>query len=411
MKVLHLSYWDNSGGAARAAYRLHGALSHANVESRMLVAVKQSHDPSVYIWPLPTRRAPNVLLQSLRRRIESYRQAKRFDGKTPNTCFSECNAIFRAEQIQDQVDWADVVNLHWVTNLVDWPTTLPRLAQRKPLVWTLHDMNPFSGIWHYRPDVNELSDGLRRWDQKVSSIKQKALGAVGDGGLVAVAPSKWIAEQMGQSATMGRFRVVVIPGGVDVDIFKPINQLLARKIFNIPEGAGVLGFIADRGSDPHKGYHLLREVLGELREKRSLYLLTVGKNYTPVEGIPFNNLGRVENDAVLALFYSALDIFVCPSLQDNLPNTVPESLACGTPVVAFPIGGLPDMVRPGVTGWLCDSVSAASLRETLAYALIDPTLLRLRETCRLIACKEYATSTQADAYRRLYETKLGIFGN
>ncbi|MEH6518298.1 MAG: glycosyltransferase [Halioglobus sp.] len=203
------------------------------------------------------------------------------------------------------------------------------------------------------------------------------------------------------------FPVVNIPYGVDSVAFAPRDKLHLRKICDIPEDSHVVGFVADHLSDPRKGVRELIQALKCLGTTGGIHLLSVGRGaeVIDIEGIPHTHLGVLSSDLLLSHFYSACDLFACPSLQDNLPNTVLESMACGTPVVGFNVGGMPDMVRPSISGTLCELGDIDALAHAIE-SLIENSddLDELGRTCRVLVEAEYTLETQALRYMSMYQS-------
>jgi glycosyltransferase involved in cell wall biosynthesis len=203
--------------------------------------------------------------------------------------------------------------------------------------------------------------------------------------------------------------VDIIPNGINLEDFRPIDKLLARDLIGIPPSARVVLFVCDWMNNRRKGMTLLMECLAQINPHEELLLLSVGQGNVPAShGIKHLALGHIKGDRFLSLIYSAADLFVIPSLQDNLPNTVLEALACGTPVVGFDTGGIPDMVRPGVTGILVAPGSSTALKNAILDLINDgDALKKMALNCRKIAEEEYSLENQARAYIRLYEQVLG----
>src|ERR1019366_4607030 len=200
----------------------------------------------------------------------------------------------------------------------------------------------------------------------------------------------------------------VIPNGLDVEAFAPRNRAFARDTLGLPQQAKVLLFAAHTVSERRKGFSLLVEALAGLREDPNLFLLAVG-GYSAVEqiGIPCCPLGYISNERLLSIVYSAADLCVVPALQETGPMIAIESLACGTPVVGFPAGDMPDIVRPGLTGLLVPLGDSQALREGIRGMLARPeALAEMRLNCRQIAVGEYSLEILARRYISLYETML-----
>jgi len=220
-----------------------------------------------------------------------------------------------------------------------------------------------------------------------------------------VTPSRWLGKLVAESPLLGDKRVEVIPYGVPTKTYHAEGREGLRRAFGLGERDRALLFVADRVSSRRKGFGVLQESLARLRAPAGgrLVLFSVGRKAP--EGLENHEhiaLGSIENEELMAAVYSAADLFVSPSLQDNLPNTVLESLACGTPVIGSHTGGIPEMVRPGETGWLFETGNVEALRATLREALATRDLTGLRTRCREVAEREYSLELQAERYSKLY---------
>jgi glycosyltransferase involved in cell wall biosynthesis len=384
----------------------------------MLVGRKVSDDPRVMPFCPPmnfgARLARRYRQLLIKRGLAPY-QRTRPAGVEP---FGDDRSRFGGSLFADLPD-TDVVNLHWVAGFVDFQALFRALPARRKLVWTLHDMAPFTGGCHYNGTCNRYRSGCSGCPQlgagraddlaaRAFRRKQQVLASFDPAGLRIVAPSRWLADQARGSALFGRFPVDVIPNGLDLEVFRPRDRDFARSVLGIAGSAKVILFVADNMKSHRKGMDLLLRALGGMRQRDNVLLLTVGfgqpRYRTP---LPLKHLGGITLDGVMSLAYSAADLFVIPSRQDNLPNTVIESLACGTPVVGFRIGGIPDMVRDGETGLLAEPEDAESLARAIEQLLDDePLRLSMRAACRQIAERDYDLQLQARRYRDLYRACL-----
>jgi glycosyltransferase involved in cell wall biosynthesis len=414
MKILHVSTDDIYGGAARAAYRLHAALAHLGQASQMLVLRQRTTDPAVTRFEYPME-----LRARLRRRVRRWRIARaaaRYrEMRPPGAELFNDDRSEHGAAVIEQLPPADVLNLHWIANFVDLPTFLADVPARLPVVWTLHDMQPFTGGCHYDRGCGRFAEtcgacpqlgSQRRGDlsRAIWGRKAVALASVAADRLHLVAPSHWMADEVRRSSLLGRFPVTVIPNGLDTGVFAPVGQAAARTALRVPVGARIVLFLADELAAERKGFGLLCQALAGLEGVPDLFLISVGSHQPALDlPVPQLHLGRVEHDRLLALVYSAADVFALPSLQDNLPNTALEALACGTPVVGFAAGGVPDVVRDGETGWLAPPGDVDGLRAALKRLLADKALCsELAETCRQVAVAEYDRTVMARAYLELY---------
>lgn len=421
MRIVHLSTNDVSGGAARAAFRVHTGLRRLGHDSRMIVLRKTSPDDAVTPLRPRTDLAGKWLRNFRKRRI--HRDFARYAATRPAgfELFSD-DRTDHAGQLLRQIPECDVINLHWVAGLVDYQHFFSGIPAKMPVVWRLADMAPLTGGCHYdhgcgrftarcgacpqlgSSDENDLSRQI--WKRKNASLARRL-----PSGVHVVATSHWIATEARRSSLLHDFPLTVIPNALDTDEFAPRDRRFARDLWQIPQDANVILFAAETLEVRRKGFAELIEALAGLSGVARPFLLSVGELKTqPALPIPHLNLGRITSDRLLSIAYSAADVFVMPSLQESFGQTVIESMACGTPVVGFASGGIPDMVRPGETGWRAPTGDTAALRDALASALralSDPAIrARLSQSCRDIAVREYALNVQARRYETLYQTLI-----
>lgn len=329
--------------------------------------------------------------------------------------FSDDRSEF-AFDMEAHLPSADVINLHWVAGFLNYQSFFSWLPQHIPVVWTLHDMNPFTGGCHYDNGCGKFRTHCGACPQLGSTLtrdlayriwlrKRKVYDSISPDRLHFVTPSQWLAQAAKSSSLLKKFHVSIIPNGIETEVFCPEDRSAGRKAINLPQHACVLLFSSDSMENLRKGFHLLAKALEGLQGNSNLYLLSLGAGNLRLNGpIPHLHLGHIESDRLLSLIYSIADIFVIPSLQDNLPNTVLESLACGTPVVGFKVGGIPDMVRPGLTGLLAPAGDSIALRNAILELTRKPDVLKeMSLNCRRIAKSEYSMEIQAKRYVRLYE--------
>jgi glycosyltransferase involved in cell wall biosynthesis len=225
-----------------------------------------------------------------------------------------------------------------------------------------------------------------------------------------VSPSKWLAEEVSRSTLMKRFTVTVIPNGLDTDLFAPRSTKELKETFGISEDNKIVLFIADSIENRRKGLQFLLEALSSINNPSKVTLLSVGGGNTNIlTSFKHIQIGSVQDERLLSMIYSLADVFVIPSVQDNLPNTVIESISCGTPVVGFNVGGIPDMVKDGETGLLAKLGDVAGLKAGIEE-IITNTILReaMSENCRKLAVTEYSQLVQAKRYISLYESLIEI---
>ncbi len=370
LRVHHISSCDFTGGAARAGYRLHRGLVAAGVDSLWL----DSHPKTAKQQEILHMARPWTAKSPFKKFASTYRSDLEFRKafKGTNTFASRISGWGKPKALL-AAGIPDLFHLHWISNFLDWEKSLPSLAELAPIVWTLHDLNTMLGAWHYIPDPQERNPLRNRIDREMMYRKRQILSQIPKERLVFLCPSQWMAECCRLSEITSRFESVVIPYGINPKTFYPVPKHEARLALGITGDQPLLGFLSYELKDPRKGMDLLCAALNSMNTRRPPLLLTIGRAADiPLENIQHRSLGVVTDDEMIRNFYSACDLFVCPSRQDNLPNTVLESLACGTPVAGFHVGGLPDMVVEGVTGILAAEIDSESLRGVLEKLLSDP---------------------------------------
>ncbi|HVU36588.1 MAG TPA: glycosyltransferase [Opitutaceae bacterium] len=413
LRVTQISTTDVRGGAARAASRLHRALAWVGVSSRMVVAQQfEKHAETDVVELNAAAPAPAIVGQVL------FRLGRRWHRPPVR----QAGAFFTPDwsvtgwRLLGQLPASDIVNLHWVADLLDY-RTLPRLAARQPLVWTFHDMNVFTGGCHYSGPCNRYCEGCGACPQLMTSCgerdmtrrvllrKSHAFAAVPPERLTVVCPSEWLAAEARRSRLCRRFDVRVIPNGIDVAEYLPIERAEARRRVDVPQTAKVVLFVADSVADERKGLESLLAALDALRAWPDLLLVTLGRGGAKLPlTIPHRHLGEVHDPTQLRAAYSAADAFAIPTRQDNLPNTILESMACGTPVIGFRTGGVGEAVIDGITGLLAPSGDAGALATALRRMIGNPDL---RRSCgaeaRRHAERNFSVELQARRYASLYE--------
>ena len=400
--VHHISSAPLNGGAGRAGYRLHQGLLSTQQNSHWIQARMPAPETQALTnWLKPKRKKK---LFNFRKKNDRRFFRRAFQGS--KTCATNPESWGNSEYFLSK-ELPSIYNFHWMGDFLDWPTTLPELTQKCPIVWTLHDTNPTQGAWHYTPFEDEINEKRTKWEQHAYRVKETALREVDPRRLIFVGPSKWMVDQCKNSALTNRFESIHIPYGLDTTVFSPIDTSTAKKALGINPDQKVIGFIADSIADPRKGIHLLNQAIQQIKSATPL-LLTVGNHAdTLPSAIHQINLGTIKEDRLLRMFYSACDLFICPSQQDNLPNTVLESMACQTPVIAFDVGGLSDMVRPGISGYLLPEQDAHELSMAITHALSAPDeLQRLGAGARALVTSEFDQQLQATRYAELYQSML-----
>jgi len=405
MHVVMLSDTVTSGGAAIAASRLAEALMQANMKVTRIVGKPDGLERSwkseilqVKSWEKRILRPINFVHKDLARYFESKIISLTLDRLLMNL----------------NPDFINVHNLHGAK----WSIELLNVcARHAPTVWTLHDMWSFTGRCAYNYNCNKFIDGCDALCQTPTEYPSLSAQLISDAWnrrerffrkhheLVAVSPSRWLAREARKGFWKDN-RVEVIPNGLPLEVYKPVDKNLSRTALEIETNTPVLLMAAYNLNAPRKGGEILVNAL-QKTSLRPLTLVTFGRGAfrVKIDDIKVYQMGYVNPERVKALVYNASDMLIHPAPVDNLPNVVMEAIACGTPVVAFPVGGVTDMVRPGRTGWLADEVSPEELAETIDSAIEDLRQgVKLQDSCRDVAEAEYSSELQAKRYIELFES-------
>lgn len=416
MEVTHINHRDGENGGGRAVYRLHRGLCRRGVTSKIFVQRRDRGDENVHVFS-PPQNAWVRLRRSLRRKRIEYAFG-RYQDKRPERAepFCEDRTQYKG-QVFPQSPPADIVNLHSVYGFLDLGSFFRNVSV--PVVWTLHDMNAFTGGCQYNINCTRYRRSCGRCPQlgsdtetdlsrDVWSRKRRAYQhVIGDDRLQVVCPSQWMADEAQGSSLFANVPVDVIPNGLDAEIFCPRDTTGLSSALGILPDHFVILFLAASVKRTRKGFDLFSDAVASLNES-NVSLVSVGRGDPGLpEHLHHVHLGSIENDRLLSLVYSLADLFVIPSRQDNLPSTVLESMACGTPVVGFDVGGIPDMVRPKSTGWLAEKGDTRKLRDAIDTALTDDSKRQqMGKRCREVVENEYTLEVQGRAYRNLYEDLL-----
>jgi glycosyltransferase involved in cell wall biosynthesis len=415
MRIALISTTEGEGGAARAARRLHRALRAAGVESSLLVGRKTSSDPGVIEVPptgIPGAPFWPLLQQYL---IDTNRAGPwntHFSLGLPGTQLDRHPAVREA----------DIIHLHWVAGFLSAADVARLLALGKPVVWTMHDERGFTGGCHYTFECDGFASGCQACPQLRQDPQHLPAALLADArtlwlpdALTIVTPSRWMANQVRRSALFRSARMETIAYGLETDLFRPLPRAGARATLGIAPDTLALLFGADFGVERRKGF---RELVAALQlclrddafrrrcDERRVTLLCFGHPGEELKSLPMTvqALGYVRDDGALARIYAASDLFLLPSLADNLPCTMLEALSCGTPVVAFATGGIPEGLEDGATGRLAPTGDVGQFaRAILDLAADETTRGRMSLAARAVAESRFSLEVVAAQHLRLYE--------
>ncbi|WP_392534624.1 glycosyltransferase family 4 protein [Nostoc sp. C117] len=405
MNVLHINQSDITGGAAIAGYRLHQSLLAQNIDSRLLVGHVNTSSDRVATVPLTKQRLENHIY--------------RFTGRLG---LNQINLLRSFDILKHSFyKQSDVLNFHNIhTNYFNY-LAIPSLTANKPAVFTLHDMWSFTGHCAYSYDCERWKIGCGKCPypdtypaiaRDNTRLEWKLKNWVyRNSNLSIITPSNWLTQQAKQSL-LKEFPIHHIPNGIDIQAYQVLDPEHCRSLLGIPLGKKVLMFGAQSIKDSRKGGDLLFKTLQSLPEslKAETVLLTIGNGdeiISKAVGMVSLNLGYVSSDRLKSIAYSAADLFIFPTRADNLPLVLQESMACGTPLVSFKVGGVPDLVRPDITGYLALLEDPQDLSNGIVQLLEDTEQRNsMGKNCRDIILKEYTLELQTQRYIELYHKVL-----
>ncbi len=389
--------------------RQHEALRSLGVDSHILCRVKTVNSPQVHEIKISKnmKRLEYVLMQAARRL-----------GFNDLHCLSSYSI-----GDEEVIESADVVHIHGIHGNFFSYLALPALTKKKPTLFSLHDMWCFTGHCASSYDCERWKTGCgncpypqihppvrRDTTRLVWKLKKRAFE---NSPFEIAVPSRKMLEQVEESTLKGR-KVHYVPLAVDTEIYRPTHDWGLKQLLGIGEKKKVVLFCTNDMKNHYKGGDLLLKALAGMSEplKRKLHLLILGKGgqgFAEGTGIEAMDLGYISNERLKAAIYSLADVFVHPTRSDNFPLVILESLACGTPVVSFMVGGIPDMVRPGLTGYLARFEDVGDFANGMTCLLEDDSLLdRMRDNCRETAVKEYDLRSYS---KKLIDIYGGISAN
>ncbi|MBJ7591785.1 glycosyltransferase family 4 protein [Aeromonas veronii] len=409
MKVLIVNTLDIQGGAARAAYRLHKALLAMDVDSHMLVQSKSSDDFTVL--------GPESKLQQgigkIRPTLDSL-PILRYKDRT-KTLFSP--SWLPCSGLVDKINALnpDVVHLHWIAGGMLRIEELTKI--KAPIVWSLHDNWAFTGGCHIMWECERYKQSCgtcprlssqrdNDLSRKIWLHKQKVFAKLPDMKIIGL--SSWLADCAIQSRLFKEHEVVCLPNPIDTQIFSPFDKSQARSLLNLPQDKKLIAFGAmSATSDINKGFKELVQALGYLPINYELVVFGSSAPKTP-QGFKQKThyLGRLYDDVSLRVLYSAADVMVVPSLQENLSNAIMESLACGTPVVGFAIGGNGDLIEHHINGYLAKPFDTEDLASGIEWILQQDRAELLSQSARQKVLNDFDSKIVAKKYIDLYDVML-----
>lgn len=411
MKILIVNASDNQGGAARAAYRLHKSLLAQGIDSQMLVQSKRSDDYTVI--------GPITKLQKVSSKIRPILDSipVLFYKQRTKAIFSPSWLPFGG--IVDRINkiYPDIVHLHWICGGMIRIEDIAKI--KAPIVWSLHDMWAFTGGCHYDEGCGRYVEqcgyckvlGSQKENDlsgKIWKRKAKTLSKIEN--ITIVGLSKWLQISAKKSSLLKNKNIVNLPNPIDTDKFKPLDKQKARELWNLPQEKKLVLFGAmNATNDPRKGFKELTDALQRLDKNLDIELVVFGSSKpqnAPNFEFKTHYLGHLYDDVSLVTLYSAVDVMVVPSLQEAFGQTASESMACGTPVVAFGATGLLDIVDHKTNGYLAKPFESEDLKDGIEWVLNAANYNELCKNAREKVLREFDSKIVAKKYIDLYREIL-----
>lgn len=418
MRVLIINTSERIGGAAIAANRLMDALRNNGIQAKMLVRDKQTDNITV----ISLKKSLWSIWQFVWERIviwkaNHFKQHNLFAVDIANTGTD----ITTYPEFKE----ADIIHLHWVNQGMLSLKDLKKILQSgKPIVWTMHDMWPCTGICHHARECDKyhkechhcpyLYNGGAKKDLSHQTFKKKKeLYQLSP--ITFITCSQWLKERAGQSALLEQHPIVHIPNPIKTNLFTPRNKVEARQKCNLPTDKKLILFGSVKITDKRKGIDYFIESCKILAEKHpelvnNLGVAVYGKESEQLKSlVPFQvyALDYISNEKELVNVYNAVDLYVTPSLEENLPNTIMEAMACGIPCVGFNVGGIPEMIDHLHNGYVADYKSAEDFANGIHWTLSESEYQSLSEEARRKVTSSYSESTIAKKYIEVYNKMIG----
>lgn len=419
MRIVIVNTSERKGGAATAAHRLYKALAKEGHDVFMLVRDKQSNDPQVFsINEKPATRCMNRIRFLWERLLifitNRFNRKKLFRVSTGHGIDLSEHPLLLS---------ADIIHLHWVNQCFLSLNAIRKLAQRGNVVWTLHDLWPVTAVCHYPGECQKYKKGcshcellppIAGYDWAKAVFREKARSGLEQ--IYYIGCSEWITRKAKECQWVKQ--IVSIPNTIDRTLFRTKERTTARRRFNLPPDKTLLLFAADNLSDTRKGAIYLVEACRLLKEKgKEIELLFMGNASEELSSaFPYkvNNLGYLTDPEAIADAYNCANLFVIPSLEDNLPNTIIEAMACGVPCIGFRTGGIPEIIDHCQNGYLADRKDAAGLVTGIEW-IIEHAGETLSAACTGKVNRCYSETAVTEQYtfiyRKLSEHATEIFNH
>jgi len=421
MKILHVSTTDR-GGAANSTIRLHKALVNEGISSALLTTYKSRSDiPYHFDYQgrrffnkpeIPALTLKNYFKEKLThdygKALLSYnlKIQQRNELSTPKfengiysfEKFSFADSNFDITSTQPYQE-ADVIHLHWVADFLDYGSFFE--TNKKPVIWTLHDENPFMGAFHYEADERRNHEQYKSIDDAIRKIKTESVRKQKK--LYVCSPSDWLRERASKSEIFKSREFFRIRYGLDTRAYRLYDRAFSRNLLGLPQDKFICLFVSESLTNYRKGLDRLSPLFGS-NEFADVYFALAGKSKNAFTETNISHLGNISDERLMAAAYCAADVYLLTSREDNLPNTMIESICCGTPVIAFAIGDNEAVIAETNSGMIVPEPSTDSLKITLRNFINEKERFN-RDDIFKQATKSFENARQAKEYIELY-TKI-----
>lgn len=418
MRVLLINTSERIGGAAIAASRLMESLKNHGIKAKLLVRNKQTDQITVVSLNQNWRMVWKFVWERIVILIANHFKRKNIFAVDIANTGTDITSLPEFQQ-------ADVIHLHWINQgMLSLKNIEKILASGKPVVWTMHDMWPCTGICHHARECTNyqtechncpfIHGGSKEKDLSFHIFKKKQ-DLYKNKHISFVACSHWLEGQAKKSALLSRHEVMCIPNPLNTNLFKPRSKKEARSKCLLPQNKKLMLFGSVKITDKRKGIDYLIESCKMLAEKHpelkeQLGVVVFGNHSEQLESLlPFKvyPLNFVTNEHQMVDIYNAVDIFATPSLEENLPNTIMEAMACGIPCVGFNVGGIPEMIDHLHNGYVARYKSSEDFANGIYWTLTEPDYPGLSEQACRKATAHYSENTVAKKYIDLYNKVTG----
>lgn len=405
MKILHINHSKNKGGAAKACLRIHRELIKNNINSKMLTVLKsKTNEKNIECYSNSTIKQTTT---NIKKKISLLIPMVLQKDPSQDLLTFDIGTIISPEYINKSN--ADIIHLHWTSFSTLSIKAISKI--KKPIVWTFHDMWPFMGCEHYDNlnsphryingynklnknvkgiDINKIAWKLKKkhWENMKFNI---------------ITPSKWMEKCAKNSLIFKNANITHIPYIINGNKFYDKNKTEARKNLSLNPNKKYILFGAFDTKLLIKGNDLLEIAIKNINIKNTELLIFGKKNKNTKYKIPTKQFGYINDETTLNNLYNAADLMIVPSRQDNLPNTVLEAIRCGTPVVAFNIGGIPDMIKHKYNGYLAKPFDTNDLKTGIEYIIQNKNKINFKQNCITHFNNNFAKEITIPKFIELYK--------